>query len=297
MTKPLLTVLSFSGGKQSSALAWMVLLKKRGLLKAPLSDLFSVPDNFLILNADPGMENKFTYAYVQMMQKEFEKDGLDFYTVPGPNLYDDIVNLTNTDATRLDNPPYWTKNISTGKRGRLVQKCTGKYKIAPMDRFLRKYLHKNFGISLSSQVLRPDMVEKWIGFTYTEYQRVKPSNVIYIYFSYPLIDLKWSNEDVINFYKEYDLPIPPRSVCNACFANGLSTLKDMYHNRPDDWEQAVMVDESVRDWTQIGVKDEVYVSSSTYPLKDLAEVEFDLAKLEKNNLEEDYSCDQGYCFL
>lgn len=285
---PLLKVLNFSGGKQSSSLLWMILL---GKIKVDL-------ENFVVLNANPGMENSGTYSYVEEMKKRCDEKGILFYTVSGPNLFDDLVGLKSTNKSRIDNPPYWTQNKETGKRGRLLQKCTQKYKIAPMDRKLREILEEKYGISRNSKRLGDNIVEKWIGFTYSEIQRIKPSSRRYYYFEYPLINLKWSNDDVVKFFLENKLKIPPRSVCNACFANGLSTLKEMYEQRPQDYEQAVRVDESVRDLSQVGIRDSVFVSNTLIPLKDLPKYNFNLDEIDKEkDSEEDYSCDSGFCFL
>ena len=152
MTK--LTVLNFSGGKQSSALLWMVI---RGEIKIDKS-------RFVVLNADPGMENSDTYKYVEKMRAECEKNGIDFVTVPGPDLYEDLVTLSNTDKTRLDNPSYWADK--EGEPKPLMQKCTKHYKIAPMDREIRRILASKFGISRKSKRIGENIVNKFIGFAY-----------------------------------------------------------------------------------------------------------------------------------
>lgn len=130
MKTPVLTVLNFSGGKQSSALLWMVLL---GVLPKPA--------NFVVLNADPGMEAQETYCYVAMMFETCRKAGIECRTVAGPNLYEDLLSLKRSNRTRFDNPPYWTKGTD-GKRGRLMQCCTQHYKIRPMDREIRRILER-----------------------------------------------------------------------------------------------------------------------------------------------------------
>ncbi len=278
-----LTVLNFSGGKQSSALLWMVLL---GHMKRPR--------NFVVLNADPGMENSDTYDYVNMMFKECRKAGIEAMTVEGPNLLEDILNLKKDPTkTRLDNPPYWTLSPE-GKVGRLIQGCTKYYKIAPMDRQIRIILEENNGISRRTTRLGENIVEKWIGFTYDEAVRVKPASQKYVYFHYPLIKQGMRQEDVIEYFKLHRLPIPPRSVCNACFANGTDTFREMYENRPDDWKNAVLIDRSVRDWSQIAVQDRVYVSRTMLPLVKLAKKNFLMVDSDKEN---EYSCDSGYCFV
>jgi len=285
MSKPLLTILSYSGGKQSSAILWMVIL---GIIEKP--------QNFVVLNADPGMENSGTYEYIKMMKTKMSENNIEFYIVDGPNLYEDLINLKETKKKRIDNPAYWTKNKETGSKGRLRQSCTYHYKIQPMDKIIRKILEERFNISKRRKRIGENIVEKWIGFTYSEIQRVKPSPRKYFYFKYPLIDMEMSNQDVLDFFEQYNLSIPPRSVCNACFANGLNTLKEMYHNRPNDWKQAIEIDESIRNMSQVGIRDEVYVSNTLYSLTELAKNNFFFDNDEKD-LEEDYSCDSGYCFV
>ncbi len=230
MNKPLLTALSFSGGKQSSALLWMVLLGK----------IEVDPASFVVMNADPGMENSRTYPYVKMMFDKCRGRGIEIFTADGPNLYRDLVDLKTAKKTRIDNPPYWVNN--NGKLGRLTQGCTKYYKILPMNRAIRKVLYERFGISPKSKRLGNGIVEKWIGFSYSEVERIKPPEQKYITFRYPLIEMKMHNEDVLRFFSDNGLPVPPRSVCNACFANGLDTLREMYLNRPEDWAQRVGVD-------------------------------------------------------
>lgn len=276
---PKLTVINFSGGKQSSAILWMIL---RGDLPRPA--------NLVVLNADPGMENSRTYDYIEMMFEECEKAGIEAYTVDGPNLYKDLVEL---EGTRVDNPPYWTLD-DKGKRGRLMQKCTKHYKIAPMNRAIRRILEDRYDISRKSKRLGSGIVEKWIGFSYDEADRIKPPSRKYVRFRYPLIELGMANSDVIDYYLDNELPIPDRSVCNACFANGLDTLKEMHDERPEDWEQAVEVDEAVRDMGSVGIRDDVYVSSTTTPLTELAENGFET---DDGTDEDEHSCDQGYCFV
>ena len=280
---PKLTVLNFSGGKQSSALLWMVL---RGELPRP--------KHFIVLTANPGMENSLTYKYVDMMFVRCREAGIEAFRAPGPNLYEDMVALAQSDKTRLDNPPYWTKNPKTGKLGQLMQKCTRHYKIAPMDRLIRGYMEERFEISRKSSRLGENTVEKWIGLSASEEIRVKPSNRKYIYFRYPLIELDMRNSDVVNYYKTNGLPMPPRSVCNACFANGLDTLREMHANRPGDWAQAVKIDNAVRDLSQIGIEEPTFVSKILRPLQELAEDNFGK---HKNDIDGSaWSCDSGYCF-
>jgi len=276
--KRLLTVLNFSGGQQSSAILWMI-----------LRDEIQVPDPFVVINADPGMENSETYVYIERMKKLCFKNGIPFIKASGPNLYQDILNLSKTNKTRFDTPPYWTKNKDTGKKGRMLQKCTQAYKIAPMDRAIRRILHAYY--SINPKAGRFDgYVSKYIGFTVDEQHRVSEPSQQYVRFEYPLIDLGFTKEDTKKYFEKIGEEPPPRSVCNACFANSVSYFQEMKKNRPADFEQAVRVDNAIRDLSQIGVRDEVYV------LNTLSALEM-LKQEEEIPDTEDWSCDSGYCFV
>lgn len=277
---PALTVLNFSGGQQSSALLWMILRKE------------FVPDSpFIVLNADPGMENEQTYQYVERMRGLCQAQGIEFITASGPNLFSDLVELDQTDATRLDLPPYWTVNQTTGKRGRLVQKCTATYKIAPMDRVIRRKLRELYGANVSGRIQGHITIVKFIGFTSDEAHRVTESKAAFITFRYPLIEMGLSKQDTHDYFLRIGETPPPRSVCNACFANSLEHFITMSVERPRDFAQAVAVDRAIRDLSQVGVTDECYVCSSLVPLDRLLDGE------EYGIDEEDYSCDSGYCFI
>lgn len=247
------------------------------------------PSDFIVLNADPGMENSHTYTYIQMLFEHCANAGIIAYTTPGPNLYKDLI---GPQSTRLDNPPYFTLKPN-GKRGQLMQKCTRHYKIAPMDRAVREELWIWHGIGLkSSRIAEKGIVEKWIGLCADELGRVKDSDRKYLRFRYPLIEMGMTKADVEAWYTDRGIAPPPRSVCNACFANGLSTLKEMHDNRPADWAQAVAVDRAVRDLTHIGVEQPVYVSDKLIALEDLPARQF----LKPETDKEEWSCDSGYCF-
>lgn len=281
--KPWVTGLSFSGGTGSGCLLEMVL---RGDLPRP--------DPFIVLNANPGMENHLTYRYVNAMEDRCKAAGIPFLRV-ARNLYAELLALKGNGSNRFDTPPFWTKNRVTGKKGRLLQKCTGAYKIAPMDRAMRQWLYENLGVSRKTKRLGTDTVCKWIGFSQDEWTRIKEEKRKYLCHEYPLIDRRMTKLDIAAYYLKNGIALPPRSVCNACFANDVGTFKEMHDNRPEDWAQAMAVDEAIRDLTQIGIVDECYVSSTLLPLRELAARGF---KLDAKVVEQDSeSCHSGHCFV
>lgn len=251
------------------------------------------PDPFLVTNADPGMENEESYPVVHEMQRRCTVAGINF-TSSKTTLLHDLLTFKERGLKRLDNPPYWTRNRITGKKGRLLQGCTSHYKIAPMRNEIRRFLFTNFGTPLDSK--RLPKVETWIGFAADEADRAKQakSDVKFITLRFPLIEMGLTKRDVEDKYLDYALLAPPPSVCNACYANGLATLEAMYHQRPDDWGQAVQVDEAIRDMRQLGIEDECFVSVTLIPLKDLPGKHFmrdDPAYFKQHR------CNSGVCFV
>lgn len=286
MAWKLLTALNYSGGVQSEWMLWMILL---GLIERP--------KYFAVFNADPGMEHSGTAPFVTAMKERCRDAKIDFITAAGPNLLADLLTLKGTNKRRIDNPPLWTPG--TRGIGKLKQNCTKHYKIAPMDREIRKWLHNRWGIRPNnSKWLGKQTVEKWIGFTADEKDRAegvkKYPHCRYVTCRFPLIEAGLTKTDVVNEFLKRDLPIPPRSMCVACPYHGLRSLKEMHDERPADWSRAVEVDDSVRDLTQIGVLSPCYVSQTLVPLKELAIRGFDLGDVVANDL---HSCPSGSCFI
>lgn len=300
---PALTALSCSGGKQSSAILWMVILGEIQVDK----------DRFIALFADPGMENPKTYAYIKVIFEAAKKNGIRCGTVSRGNLYRDLVENKDRDYVML--PPYWVEPKKGSREGRLKQRCTEEYKIRPMVARIREELKDMYGVGLKNRRLPEGFVEQWIGFTMSEVERVKPPRQKYINMVYPLIDLRMTNEDVVRWYSDRGLPMPPRSVCEACFANGVEFLYKMWRDRPASWEKVVRVDDSIRDLSHLGVRNRAYVNRTKIPARELgAAFEEVRAKLgdrlpsreELNKMvgeirdiddADDFSCDSGYCFV
>lgn len=269
-------VLSFSGGKQSSMLAWMAI---RG----------EIPRPDVIMSANPGMEGQAALDYVAMIQEEARKVGILAYTVPGPNLYEAIINLKRSGKTRFDTPAFYTKGADGDREGKLSQRCTKWAKIAPMNRACRIEVERLLGIGRRSCRIPAGTVCKWVGFSASEIHRIKPPVERWSCFKYPLVDLRMTNGDVVKWFHKTGLPMPKRSVCRGCFANDAAFFKEMFETDPAGWEQAVAVDEAIRDWKQIGVNQPVYILRSCISLRELQARDFVDLKPSGG------SCDSGYC--
>lgn len=281
LQRPWLTALSYSGGSGSQIPLEMVL---RGEIERP--------KNFIVLNADPGMEDARTYEIVADSERRCFAAGIPFIRT-ARSLYEEILELKASGATRFDLPPYWTRDRITGERGKLMQKCTREFKIAGMDRALRQWMSENIGVPMNRKDLGTDSVCRWIGFSKDEWMRIKEDKKEFEFCEYPLIKLGMGQAEMDAYYAERGIPRPPRSVCRACYANDVEYFRLMYERSQSEWQQAVLIDEAIRDLSQIGVTNECYVSWTLIPLTELARLGFPDIDGEKEAM----ACHSGHCFV
>lgn len=278
------TQLSFSAGTGSGDIIERVL---RGEIERP--------ENFVVIRAHPGMENGSSNTYARDVHARCLTAGIP-YIETGRNLFQAILAIKRSGRTRFDMPPWWTRNRETGSKGRLKQKCTKWCKIGPMDSAMRRWMHVNLGVSMTSKRIGTGICRKWIGFSHDEWHRIKEDKRKYIVIDYPLVNLKITKAGIVGDYLRWGKPLPSRSLCNACFANDVAMFKEMHDNRPDEfWGEAVPVDEAIRDLRCIGVNDECFVSSTLIPLRELAAMNFILPP--KVREEADEKCHSGHCFV
>lgn len=266
---PAVTVLRFSAGAQSTCLLHMYIREE-----------LPRPDVFLVTAADPGMEDSRTVEHRERMFVLARAAGIECRLCPGGNLYEDLVNGTCTDT-----PPYF---LSRSRR--LRQCCTRAYKVFPLERETRRFLTERFGFHPSSKAVPRHFVAVQLGMTADETDRVSTPRQLYQVLQYPLMDLGMTKADVKRYYVERGLPEPPRSVCQARFANNTKYYADMRRERPDDFAKARRVDEAIRDLSHAGVKGPAFLHKRCVPVDTLADL--------GDEAEQDYDlgCDSGYCF-
>ncbi|MEM9354628.1 MAG: hypothetical protein AAGB04_00310 [Pseudomonadota bacterium] len=274
MTKTLLTTLSYSAGRQSHRLAM-------GILRGEIS----VPEHFLLLAADPGNEHKDTVRIRNQTIERFLAAGYWAMVAPGPQMLDDLRERRLEGRTSIDNAAYWNEG-----GGRQMQKCTRHYKIRPMRRVIRQFVQRVHGV----KVPPPGSVQTWIGFTFDERHRCKPSDVKYEQPHYPLIELGETKQDVLDWYEKTGVELPPPSVCNHCWANGTETFKRISETDQQGWERAKQFDRESRDMTQFGIKRPCYCSRTLASLDDLEKKGFAVGNAADAA---ELSCDSGMCFI
>lgn len=282
-SKPLLRVLNFSGGRQST---W--------LINKYLRREWKTPERFAVVTADPGMEKQSTYAVVTEVEQQCAKAGIEFVRAPGPNLYEDLLNVTSGIKSRIDTPPFWTKD-DKGKRGKLRHSCTREYKIRPMRRAYRQLLYRRWGIQpgpAGNRALKPNCVASMIGFSAQEASRIKPSDSRWNALEYPAIEAGATEDDIAADYRRWGIEPPKPSLCNGCPFHGLRMRKEQFRNETDR-DQAITVDDAIRHGLP-GVKYPAFTSDTLVPLRDLEESDFSTGNATQDEMS---MCSAGVCFV
>jgi len=250
-------VWSYGGGVQSVAI--LVAISKGILAK---------PEFVGIVDTD--REGTATWEYQQTYSKALMDElGLRFEVIPH--------NLAKVDLYRNETlliPAYTQK-------GKLPTFCSNEWK----QRVIRRRL-RELGYGSSKPVIC------WLGMSSDEVGRLKQADVKWIEHRWPLaMDLTWNRETCIQVIVDYGLPEPPQSSCWMCPHRRNKQWRNLRDNYPKDWEQAIELDEMIRQQDKQGG---VYLHHSRQPLA--------TAELDSNELAilplfgEVDGCDSGYCW-
>lgn len=248
--------ISYGAGTQSTA---MMIMGLEG-------ELHAKPD--IAIFADTGAEPKHVYEYLEIIKKHVkEKYNLDIITVKNGDLEKQILNTplktskkTGKQYLRIA-PPLYLKGEGGKPDGIMRRQCTYEHKIIPF----RKYLKKQLGIRMGK--FPNGGVEIWMGISYDEIARMKPSLDWWAIKRYPLIENMMRRKQSIDYVVNHGLPEPPRSSCHFCPFHEDRYWRFLKNNHPDDFNKAVRIDEIIRKLPQM--KNKTYVHKSRMPLRDI----------------------------
>ena len=158
-----------------------------------------------IIFADTGSEMPETYAYLDYFEK---KSGLKITRVKSKHgsLYD-----------------YFFKGKSQSSK--FHHWCSDKFKIQP----IRKYLREKYG--------KKETFEMNIFIDYSEFHRMRESDVKYIKNKYPLVERKLNRDHLKEIIKSKGYLLPQKSGCyHCCFTTKKGWIK-LRNNEPELWEK------------------------------------------------------------
>lgn len=277
--------LSLGLGVQSTALYYM-------------SSMGILPRFDYAIFSDPGREKKKTYAYLDyLLNWAAKNDGIEIIIRKDKNLYNDLISGTNSLAQRFASIPAFTDNLD-GSVSILKRQCTGEYKIQVVYKAIREI----YGLSSRKRI--PE-TEIWQGITLDEIHRATlPFNKQLVYV-YPFIGYKTTKKNkaqkldndykmlmdrnnVIHWYHKVGLPVPPRSACTFCPFQTNHEWENLKKDH-DDFLSALRVDQAIRNSSQRGVNQPIYLHRS---LKPIDQVNF---KKEQTGRMFDESECSGFC--
>ena len=253
--------LSLGAGVQSTVLALMAERGEYGLSK---------PD--VAIFADTGWEPPSVYEHLDWLEKQLS---FEVVRVGAGNIRDNILLGTSPDGNNYLGIPAFLVQAD-GSNALAARQCTTKYKIKPIN----SYLKRRLGFTPGHRAPKHIQVEIWMGISADEVLRQKESREEWATNRYPLIELGFSRAQLQAWFQEnYPDRYLPRSACIGCPYHSNEEWKWLKANDPRSFEEAVFVDRALRDIpvvrdaiTKMGAQ--AYLHKSRRPLSevDFAEV-------------------------
>ena len=269
-------VLSLGAGVQSTVMALM----------ADRGELYDGQRPNFAIFADTKWEPQEVYDHLKWLRGKLS---YDVEIVEAGDLRSNVMHgLDASGHPHLEIPVFMT--TPDGKRAGVGRReCTSTYKVEPIQQRLREKM----GLKKGEQVPWDTHVEMWLGISTDEVLRQKPSQMGWITHKWPIIDMKMSRRDCRKWFDEYFPGRPlPRSACIGCPYHDDAEWFEMKTNRPEQFRDAVEVDESLRrNASKVGLRNIPYLHRSGRPL---AEVVFDTGVTEDSAFSDASEC-EGMC--
>ena len=241
-----LRILALGAGVQSTTLALMI---EKGEVPMVQGAIFS----------DKMAEPKRVYSHLDWLEKQLS---YPVYRVSKGDLKQDTIDAINNN-TRVAMSPFFTRNKETGKKGMMMRQCTQDYKIAPLIKEIRRLL----GVGYKKQVPKDCHVVQLFGISSDEASRMRTAPKKYLTYTYPLVDLKMTRQDCLNWMEKNNYPRPPRSACTFCPFHSNEEWKYIKEDKKE-WEEVVEFDKKIREgWGK--VKDNLYLHRSGKPIDEV----------------------------
>ncbi len=262
---PEMKVIALGMGMQSTAL---YLMSSMGEFERADYAVFS----------DPGAEHKDTYKLLDwLLDWKDKNNGIPLIINKKQNLLNDVLNQQNLYGGKWASIPAFSES-----GGMVRRQCTNDYKILPVIKSMREI----YGLKKHK---RMPLTEMWLGITIDEAQRMKVNQNPRIINRYPFLELMMNRSDCRYFMEKNGFPIPVKSACVFCPYHSNSMWKDMKKENDLAWEIILSVDKAIRDSSQRGESDKLYLHRSCKPID---EIDFDENQIDMF----DNECD-GHCGL
>jgi hypothetical protein len=273
-----------------------------GVQSSTLVEEAELPPPDVVIFADTGDEPQYVYQQVDYLRGRLQLVDVPLVTVQKSNMVDDIYGGKSFAAlplfTVLEERFEAFGKIDIRQRiGRLKRQCTHEYKIEAIEKYIREMLFER-GMAKQQEyqnriyVNKGVQVESWLGITLDEAERMKPCRTKWITHRWPLIDMRLTRQDCINWLNERGLPVPGKSSCIRCPYHNDAHFAEMKVSRPGDWQKVVQFDDDLRSGKlrlSATAAGKVYLHRSCIPLSQV--------DLSPDNGQMSFEfCDEGYCW-
>jgi 3'-phosphoadenosine 5'-phosphosulfate sulfotransferase (PAPS reductase)/FAD synthetase len=233
-----LTVLSFGGGQDSTALLYKYAFD-------PAFRAKYAPGRFLVIMAATLDEHPETNSHVEEIKKFCAAHAIEFVHIT-PDLgfhggkwqgYRQFLRATTTCGSKA-----------------FMKTCTDNLKIKPIYRFLEQWLGKNYGVKVGRKegfkefAAKHGKIRMIVGIAAGEEGRVGATMEKWAQISveriYPLIDIGLDRQGCQDYIAACNKPVPPPSNCMLCPFMSEIELLWLYYNYPQDYQDWVILEQN-----------------------------------------------------
>lgn len=197
--------------------------------------------------ADTQWEPTAVYGHLEWL-REIGNHVIPIVTVSAGNLREDALEFMqqrkSADGKRFASMPLYVLNPG-GSKGQLNRQCTKEYKVIPIERYIRRTI---LGMAAGQRIPTGTIVEQVFGISFDERTRMRIPEHKWSRFDYPLVDMKWRRQKVIEWGQQnYPGHLFPRSACVGCPYMSNRELRLMRDDRPVEWADRLDFDGAIRD--------------------------------------------------
>ena len=237
--------LSLGGGVQSSALALM----------AAHGEIAPLPEAAIF--ADTQAESQSVYHWLDWLERK-----LPFpvqRVTAGPLAAEALSVRTSRHGNIYQGVSVPAFIVHEGAVGVLRRQCTLDYKVIPIQRKLREL----------REPWQP--VELWLGISWDEVYRMKPSRLKWITHRWPLIERRLTRGHCLEWMRKHGYPEPPRSACVFCPYHDDAEWQRLKETEPEEFRKAVRFENDLQGVldTVSGLQGSPYLHRSCRPLADV----------------------------
>ena len=227
-----LHIISLGAGVQSTTLALM----------AAHGEITPMPDAAIF--ADTGAEPAAVYRHLHWLRSP---NVLPFpvEVVSSGNIVEDTIaaSMGGTHAKGSGPTAPFFVEAKDGRAAPLRRQCTDAYKIAPINRRLRKKLGLTPGQRMPAGV---EPVCLWIGISLDEVQRMKPAKERWIERRWPLLEKRMTRGDCQEWLKRMGYGAAPRSARTICPYRRDAEWRQLRRDDAVGFAEAVTIDQIIR---------------------------------------------------